>query len=754
MSETSYVLLFGACKGSRVGFAANGRGACAVRYYAHTVEGAPEERWHLLKDHLAGTAQRAADFAKPFHAEKLGWIAGLLHDIGKYSREFQQRLRGAPLKVDHSTAGAQEAVRLFHSHPIGRILAYVIAGHHSGLPDFGSPVDDSTLAARLRKPVPDYQSFHYEIAGLLADLKPSRLPVRPNPQSPGFTVQFFVRMLFSCLVDADFLDTEKAVNPKQAERRGAYAQLTELADRLESYLDTRFSNVDNTSINQLRREILNRCRQSASLPRGFYSLTVPTGGGKTLSSLSFALHHAVTHGLQRVIYVIPFTSIIEQNAQVFRAALGDDCVLEHHSNFQYTAEKDESSTDYCLRLASENWDVPVVVTTNVQFFESLFSNKSSKCRKLHNIASSVVVLDEAQMIPTSYLIPCFWALHELVHNYNTTVLLCTATQPSLDGLLPGSTPPHEIAPDPRKLYEAFKRVRVRWIGDIEDEEIARRLLTENQVLCIVNTRNHAASLYERIRGQGSYHLSARMYPAHRSVKLEQIREVLKQGETCRVVATQLIEAGVDVDFPVVYRAIAGVDSIAQAAGRCNREGRSPTGDVFVFRPEKRHQPRGWFQRTATVTQMVLRNHDDLLSLDAIDAYFRLLYEFEGGGLDEHNIIKRFNDGAKELAFPFREVGETFQIIDSPMVSIVIPRERQCIETLEEVARTGPSLVASRRLQRYVVQVYPHEFLELSRRNAVEVIAEQYVALTDLTLYDDEVGLSVNGSNLSSEMLIF
>jgi len=725
-----------------------------VSFFAHSIEGVPQENWHGLKAHLFGTAERAAQFARVFQAEKLGWAAGLLHDIGKYSNEFQDRLRGAVIRVDHSTAGAQEAKRLYHGHPVGFILAYVIAGHHSGLPDFGSPADDAALAARLKKAVPPFDAYREEIDISFADEPPGKLPLQANAQSPGFSIQFFIRMLFSCLVDADFLDTEAAVNPEQAGRRGGYPDIGELVERLEGYLNARFSDADETRINQLRADILRRCRESAALPRGLYSLTVPTGGGKTLSSLSFALHHARAHGLQRVIYVIPFTSIIEQNASVFRKALGDDCVLEHHSNFQFADEEDESALDHRLRLATENWDAPVVVTTNVQFFESLFSHKSSRCRKLHNIANSVVVLDEAQMIPTSYLIPCLWALHELVQNYNATVLLCTATQPSIDRLLPSTNRPQEIAPNPGALYEAFRRVRVRAIGDMDDESLAAKLLDERQVLCIVNTRLHAASLYERIRGEGAYHLSARMYPAHRSTKLQRIREALQAGETCRVVATQLIEAGVDVDFPVVYRAIAGVDSIAQAAGRCNREGRLACGNVFVFRPEARHQPRGWFQRTATVTEMVLRNHDDLLSLEAVDAYFRLLYEFEGDRLDEHRIIQLFNERARSLEFPFRQVGEMFQLIDSPMVPIVVARDADCQKTLEEAEWKGATWRISRQLQPYIVQVYQHEFMELSRRNAIEVIAGQYTVLTDLAMYDEETGLNFGESSITYEPLIY
>lgn len=723
-----------------------------MSYYAHSIPGRDSSHWHLLRDHLAVTGQLAAHFATSFHASDLGKASGLLHDIGKYAAPVQQRLRGAAIAVDHSTAGAQEAERLY-GDAFGRMLAYVIAGHHSGLPDFGSQADERSLAARLVKKVHDYNAYRDEIGPLLPPALRGKLPIKPNPKAPGFSLQFLIRMLFSCLVDADFLDTEAAVVPEQAAARRGGASLPELRGRLERHIQAAFRNVEPTPVNRLRAEIMETCRRAASQPPGLFTLTVPTGGGKTLSSLMFALYHAVAHNLQRVIYVIPFTSIIEQNADVFRRAVGHENVLEHHSNFSFPAENDESPTDYRMRLAQENWDAPIVVTTNVQFFESLFSHKPGRCRKLHNIAGSVVILDEAQMIPTSYLKPCLWALHELVENYNVTVVLCTATQPSIDRLMPKTVSAREIAPEPRRLYEAFRRVRVKWLGDMDDATLARTVAEHHQTLCIVNTRNHAAELFERLRGDGTYHLSARMYPAHRSKKLAQIRAALVSGERCRVVSTQLVEAGVDVDFPVVYRALAGVDSIAQAAGRCNREGRRPEGWVFVFRPEPRHMPKGWFQRTAAVTGMVLRDHEDLLSLDAVDAYFRLLYEFEGKNLDQRDIIGRFQEGAARLAFPFREVGETFQIIDSPMAPVIIPQDKECRELLAQARVFGPSLQLSRRLQRFIVQVYPHELTELMQLGAVALEAEQYTVLRDLSLYDDDVGLKLPRSNWASESFV-
>lgn len=724
-----------------------------MEFYAHSLEDRDERHWHLLQDHLVDTGDLCARFADVFRGAEFGRIAGLLHDIGKYSEQFQRRLRGEAIRVDHSTAGAKEAVSLYKGG-LGHLLAYVIAGHHSGLPDYGSAVNEGTLAARLGKAVPNYEAYRDEIGPLLPKELLNKLPIRPSAGALGFSLQFFIRMLFSCLVDADFLDTESAVNPERSMVRGSYPSLTELRTRLERFLETEFGRVEATYVNQLRADILAQCRDMGAQPPGLYTLTVPTGGGKTLSSLTFALHHAVANGMRRVIYVIPFTSIIEQNAGVFRRALGDRCVVEHHSNFSPRSEDEEFLDDHLSRLAQENWDAPIVVTTNVQFFESLFSHKSSRCRKLHNIAGSVVILDEAQMIPTPYLVPCLWALHELVENYHVTAVVCTATQPRIQGLLPQETDTREIAPEPRQLYEAFRRVRVNWIGDLDDEVLAPTIRDHQQVLCIVNTRTHAASLYERIRGEGTFHLSARMYPAHRSQKLARIHDALQRRENCRVVSTQLIEAGVDVDFPVVYRALAGVDSIAQAAGRCNREGRADTGHVFVFRPEARYLPGGWFQRTAAVTLMVLRDHEDLLSLDAVDAYFRLLYEFEGSKLDEHGVVELLEEGAAQIAFPFREVGEKFQLIDSPMTPVIIPRDPACAELLEEVKWRGPSVSVSRRLQPYVVQVYQHELMELARQRATEVIAQQYTVLRDLSLYDEEVGLTVGSSSLAEEPLIY
>ncbi|HHW92711.1 MAG TPA: CRISPR-associated endonuclease Cas3'', partial [Firmicutes bacterium] len=527
-----------------------------MKFYAHTDGSMNRKDWQLLRDHLSGVAHRAAGYAKDFQAGQLAFAAGLLHDLGKYSLEFQQRLQGEHIRVDHSTAGAQEAEK-YYGKALGRILAYVVAGHHAGLNDYGSLAAESSLAARLNKgSIPDYQAYRKELLKW-PDLGSFRLPIKPFPGQQGFSLAFFIRMLYSCLVDADFLDTEEYCQPEKGAARGKYPSPDQMLQKLEQYLQQLLASALDTPINRERAAILDQCREKANFPPGFFTLTVPTGGGKTLSSLAFALGHAVRHRLERVIYVIPFTSIIEQNAKVFREAVGEEAVLEHHSNFQYPEQEDEDWTTPAakLRLAAENWDAPLVVTTNVQFFESLFANRAARCRKLHNIARSVVILDEAQMIPTDYLHPCLAALVELVRHYEASVVICTATQPALEGLLPRGIKPVELAPDPMRLYETFKRVRVIFLGEMNDEDLAARIKDLSQVLCIVNTRKHAWELFRKIRDlQGSYHLSALMCPVHRSAVLGEIRQRLETGEACRVVSTQLIEAGVDVDFPVVFRA--------------------------------------------------------------------------------------------------------------------------------------------------------------------------------------------------------
>jgi CRISPR-associated endonuclease/helicase Cas3 len=722
-------------------------------YYAHSMKDKDKNQWHLLKNHLEDTSATAAAFASSFGADKLALVAGLLHDVGKYAPEFQQLLEGSKLKVDHSTSGAVESEKLYGQK--GRLLSYIISGHHCGLPDWGSKADEGSLDARLKKKLNDYSAFTGEIElPLPQDIVLPKIRPTDGMQGKygkGFSAHFLVRFIYSCLVDADFLDTEKALNPaKAAVRRGAYS-LDDLSDALDRFLDNLRAKAEDSNVNRKRAQVLANCRDKALYAPGLFTLTVPTGGGKTLSSLSFALKHALAHGKERVIYVVPYTTIIEQNAAVFKKALGEESVLEHHSNFSYPQEslaetESENAVEITqkLELATENWDMPVIVTTNVQFYESIFASRGSKCRKLHNIANSVIIIDEAQMIPTGFLKPCLYALAELVTNYHTTVVLCTATQPAIEKLLPAEIKPIEIIDAPVELYEALKRVQVHNIGNISDEELAQKLLGHDRVLCVVNSKKHARLLYERIGSGGSFHLSTRMCSAHRSKKLETIKNRLRDGKECRVVSTQLIEAGVDIDFPAVYRSMAGTDSIAQSAGRCNREGGPVDGQVYVFWPEKHGLPRGWLSRTATLGGLVIERYKDPLELDAVKEYFTSLYDIDAAQLDKEGILDDIREQEKCLRFPFRSIAEKFKLIDDNTFTVVIPWDEICRKTLKEAARAQFLGIYTRRLQRYGVEVYEKEFQEMLGLGVLEVVAGRFYVLKDEAFsrhYDEETGLT-------------
>ena len=735
-------------------------------YYAHSLEKEPPEKWQRLIDHLRQTAGLAKDFAEAFNAGHWAYCAGILHDLGKYSKEFQNKLhcaaadpmsKEARRRVDHSGAGGRYAWGLWDA--AGKILAYAIMGHHGGLPD-GKRPDGSDLCKRLNQDEQMPTIPPGEIDSFGSDAKPERL-FKPCRKRLGFQLSFFIRMVFSCLVDADFLDTERFFDPEQARmRRNGHnpnSLKIPLARKLASFKPE-------GSVNAGRAEILKSCIEAASGPTGIYTLTVPTGGGKTLSSLAFALEHAIVHGKRRVIYAIPYTSIIEQNAAVFRTILPEGSVLEHHSGFDSDSDKSESDDamdEKALRhrLACENWDLPLVVTTNVQFFESLFANRTSKCRKLHNIADSVVILDEAQMLPVPYLKPCIEAIRELADSYGATVVLCTATQPALNATdaFPGGIPAdsiREIVADPQSMHERFKRVKLQQEGEISDDELLSRIGEENQVLCVVNTRGRAARLFAQIGDlPGAYHLSARMCPAHRTRVLDEIREALKNKSLCRVISTQLVEAGVDVDFPVVYRELAGLDSIAQAAGRCNREGLLEQGKVAVFKPEGAKVPEA-FRRAVASAESVLRRYDDPFCPAAMTDYFRQVYWLADDELDEKGILEDLNSGLASIDFPFKQIAEKFKMIETKMKPVIVPwddKAERLVTKLEFAGASGPVL---RRLQPYTVQIYESEFASMRAEGAIRMIHDRYPTLVSLLpYYDARLGIRFDGGELNPEDLV-
>jgi CRISPR-associated endonuclease/helicase Cas3 len=745
-------------------------------YYAHTAtrsDGTPDpeqSHWQLLDDHLNHVADAAAKFASSFHAADWARLAGLWHDLGKYSPEFQSYLAAAggaeahleerpeiAKRVNHSTAGAKHAVGVLDTIP-GSILAYLIAGHHAGLPD-GDTTERSSLAIRLSETIPTWQPNAPTALLSPVVLRPP-IWLRPSPEafeSFGFRVAFFGRMLFSAVVDADFLDTEAFMNPRQAAlRRKNWPDIAVLETCLETYYAQKFGPAD-TEVKRWREVVRTSCLDRAGEEPGLFSLTVPTGGGKTLASLAFALRHAKQHGLTRIIYVVPFTSIIEQNADVFRAVfspLGDDIVVEHHSNL----DPDDSRMTATARLASENWDAPVIITTSVQFYESLFAARTSRCRKLHNLARSVVILDEAQALPVQLLHPCLAALRELTTGYGASVVLCTATQPAIivrDNFPIGLPEPRQIVPQPDRIHHALRRTQVIPLSTQTDAELVSRLKQHPQALCIVNTRAHARTLFEQLgQDPANLHLSALMVAAHRSELIATIRGRLEHREACLVISTQLVEAGVDLDFPVVYRALAGLDSIAQAAGRCNREGKlEELGRVFVFEPEK---PAPHELRLAAKTAAeILRLHaDDPLSLNAIEQFFRLYFWKRTDEWDAENVMECFplppND---PRLLRFRTAAERFRLIKQVYEPIVVapPWDPRATALVEELHRTNaigapPPAMIHRRLQRYTVQVPPRVLLR-HLGNAVVKLHDQFnVVVHPAQHYSRTLGLTLDNDS--------
>lgn len=734
-----------------------------TRFFAHRRDGEDREEWQPLIDHLRKTAEMARDFGADANVAELAYIAGLIHDLGKYSAEFQKRLEGGP-RVDHSTAGAKELKALLEGTPqkvFAQLLAYPILGHHAGLPDYGSETDleGGTVCGRLKNKIPDYSEYKSEL-DLSALPFPQRLPVRPLrlpviPEKPpkdyfGFSLSFLTRMIYSALVDADFQETETYM--KGAKPRGGHDDIPTLRDKLDAHLK-QFEN-PTSDINRKRNEILRACIEKGKSEKpGFFSLTVPTGGGKTLASMAFALHHAAEHGLKRVIYVIPFTTIIEQNAGVFKGFLGEENVLEHHSNFDWEGKKREDADNRTnsvyakLKLAAENWDIPIVVTTNVQFFESLFANKSSRCRKLHNIAKSVIIFDEAQMLPREYMRPAMAAVWELVTNYGASAVFCTATQPGLERFLPAETKVTELAPNPQELFDFYKRVEVKHLGTLTDEELLARLNAHEQALCIVNTRRHASGLFSGLRGEGSYHLSTLMCPAHRRAKLAEIKERLSSGQPCRVVSTTVMEAGIDLDFPVGYRALSGLDSINQAAGRVNREMKRGVSEMFVFEPKSEFIKRtpSFLKQTAEVARMVLRDHAEApISIPAIQAFFGQLYNLQDPqAFDFKKIMNCFED--TEGKFSFEKAAREFQIIEDPTVTVIIPYNEEAERLIEELKYTEYPSSTLRKLQPYTVSIFEGEFDRLSSKGVILTIDDTYHVLNPGAMkeyYDPDRGLLV------------
>ncbi len=751
-----------------------------MKFFAHSGKESNKSDWQTLAEHSENVARRAAQMASAFGCEHAAYAAGLFHDLGKYNPAFQRRLEGAKSPVDHSTAGAVILPLLTKgmNRGIAELIAYVIAGHHAGLPDMIN--ESGSLSERVGKFNNELDlAWKNELVFDLEALVPSSFSFsKDNKKQAAFQFAFLGRMIFSCLVDADYKDTEAFYDKLESRKRDReWKPLQKLLSQFQNAFDVKMREMTktDTNVNLLRADILNHVRAQASQKPGLFTLTVPTGGGKTLASLGFALDHATLHGQDRIIYAIPFTSIIDQTAAIFSDLLGAEHILEHHSAIDNEASEKIQHRDWRdkLKLAMEDWAAPVVVTTNVQFFESLFASRTSAARKLHNIANSVIILDEAQTIPRHLLSPCMRVLDELAKNYKCSIVLCTATQPATDARNfaehhPAGLPleGRELAPNPQHLANSLRRVTIQKPREMSNDELVSELQETTQGLVIVNSRKHALALYKLAQKSGMdglMHLTTRQCAVDRRKILAQVRVRLADNEFCRVIATSLVEAGVDVDFPRVWRAEAGLEQIAQAAGRCNREGKRPVAEsiVSVFTASDYPPPAEIKALTGDMSRMLHKHEADLLSPAAIADYFGEVYWRMGEkGLDAKEILGRFRMDRTGTDFSYRSVAQDFRMIESGMVPVIIPideKSRAWVDKLG-VPEIGSGKLA-RELQTYIVQV-PLKARQLLLANgrvkfiAPELREDQFAVLQDETLYTPELGLLWEDADyLSTEALV-
>lgn len=720
-----------------------------MKYLAHTKDGkhfTGEENSQTLQDHLNNVSNYTELFSSDFDAGEIGALLGLVHDLGKYQMKFQDRIRGRSVRVDHATEGARLLAEKWDK--LGWLHGMVVSGHHTGLKDSGSGSNrsDGTYSARLNNYQGEIVDFGDELT--LPDFSPKKIDC--DKETMSFALATYFKMLFSCLVDADWTDTEEYV--KSVKRTGVAYTIDQLATKLTAGIPQN----NGSKINTIRAEILDDCIAAAKESQGIFTLTVPTGGGKTLSSLAFALAHARQHGLKRVIYVIPYTSIIEQNADVIAGILGSKYVLEHHSQVDevYDAVNGEDDLDNNqakqMKWASENWDISVVLTTNVQFFESFFSNKPPKTRKIHNIAKSVVIFDEAQMLPRELLSPSMYAISELVTNYRVTAVLCSATQPAIGQYKYQKLALKEIIRDPQHLSKELKRVKYEVIGKKSDEEILQILTDNPRSMCIVNSRKHAYALFQLAKEdehlEAVYHLSTLMHSKQRRKVLAEVKEKLKKAEKVILIATSLVEAGVDIDFPVVMRSIAGIDSIIQAGGRANREGKIDKGRVLVFEPtsEMGKIPKSILSMVSITQEVIRVLGEEAFENRGVQMYFENLYHASSSGnvLDVKNILAEFEVKGNQYQFNFETVAKKYKIIEDNTKSVIVNISEEINQLVQELRKNIFLRETIRKLQQYSVSVYKYEYEKLKAENALEILESGYSILNNSQYYDDETGLDI------------
>lgn len=702
-------------------------------------------------EHQQGVAELAYKFAQNFGCGDIARVMGLLHDKGKEQAEWQRYIQGitgynkeythVKQGPPHAYVGARIAQKQYPQ--LAPLIAQPIAGHHRGLYDYYDYIEET------KRDVPHDVSWDASI--------PYSLPKFPKLER--YDLHHLVRMLFSCLVDADSLDTEAFVNPEQSKLRGCHTSMEELLRKLEEHLQTLRAQSADSEVNRVRNYVQEQCVKESEGEVGFYSLTVPTGGGKTLASVLWALHHAVKNRLQRIIIAIPYTSIIVQTAATLKSIFGDENVLEHHSNTNPENIRDRELRER-LELATENWDYPIIVTTNVQFFESLFSNKRSDCRKLHNIVKSVVILDEIQSLPLGFYKPIVHTLDTLKRVFGTSILFTTASQPILSGRILGTNPMasfdalqgvYEIIPKEVLLHEKLRRVNLAFLDDPKSyDEIAKEVANHRQILCIVNTRRDAKEIFDRLPDEGiRLHLSRMMCPAHVAATIQQVKQALKDesDNPIRVVATQLIEAGVDIDFPVVFRQEAGLDSILQAAGRCNREGKRGVCTTYVFSLGKEHPlPPGHITQTNNA-RLGMGAGYDWFSPEAMVCYFRQLHS-RTTSFDTAQMQEMLYKSECE----FEEAANQFRLIDDQTISVIV-NWNGSMDLYNQISSQGPSYTLMKELAQYSVNIRKRDFQQLQSIGAIEEPFENIYAIINLNFYKKDTGLTLDNQWLEETYIL-
>ncbi|MGN0115402.1 MAG: CRISPR-associated helicase Cas3' [Acutalibacteraceae bacterium] len=719
-----------------------------MEYYAHKRD---DGVMQTVKAHLENVAnlaeQNAVDMMK-----QLAFAAGYAHDIGKYAAAFQARLDGSGVKYEHSASGAIEYAKMNINYAAKIMLEYCIAGHHTGLPDGGTAADDLyndvTLHARLKRGdnyvgKADYSAYKSEIKLKVPDSQSmfEALTSRNDKTEMLEKFAFFTRYLFSCLTDADFIDTEQFCSP-DSDRR-LYADFA----RAKQAVDNKIKSFSaDTELQKARSRLQLQAIGNAEETSQISILNMPTGSGKTLCSLQLALNKIIASKgkKKRIIYVIPYTSIIEQTAATFEKIFSGDVkcldILQHHSNYIYDTDDSENrTTNEKLKKACENWDAPLIITTSVQFFESLYDYKSSGLRKLHNTADSIIIFDEIHMLPVNMLQPCLRGIGYITKYLNSEAVFLSATMPKFSSLLNKYVPDctvTELIPD-KSDFKYFCKCRYINMGETCYDNVLIKAMQYESSLIIVNRRSTARELYSKISGK-KYHLSTYMTPNDRTKTIAEIRKALDNNEKITVVSTSLIEAGVDFDFQAVFRQLSGLDSILQSGGRCNREGKYDCGDVYIF--DTNEQLNNDMGLRVEIAKSLLNEHHDISSPECIEQYYERLYDFKSTKIEQNSIAK---DASSIDGIPFRSYAESFEFISDYTVGIVIDNNDEADELLQRLKYGDYSV--KRKLQKYTVSLRKYEFDNAYKLGILQEFDSGIFVLANNSYYSEDVGLELDKS---------